>query len=104
MVDESLSSITGQVIDDEHTLSLGDLCRCCGVHADVIVTLVEEGIIEPRGETSGRWSFSAGSLRRAMVAMRLHRDLGVNFEGVALAIELLERIEALEARLRARGR
>jgi hypothetical protein len=32
--------------------------------------------------------------------MRLQRDLGVNAEGAALIVELLDRIDALEQRLR----
>jgi chaperone modulatory protein CbpM len=37
---------------------------------------------------------------RVQKAHRLQRDLGVNLPGIALALQLLERIDALEARLR----
>ena len=41
------------------------------------------------------------SVVRVQKAQRLQRDLGVNLPGTALALELLDRIDALEARLRA---
>jgi chaperone modulatory protein CbpM len=37
------------------------------------------------------------------VASRLQRDLGVNLAGAALALELLQEIEALRARLKVLG-
>jgi chaperone modulatory protein CbpM len=44
--------------------------------------------------------FSAASIVRVQKANRLQRDLGVNLAGTALVLDLLDRIEALEARLR----
>ena len=45
---------------------------------------------------AGGLLFTGRSLRRARTAVLLQRDLGVNVAGVALVIELLERIEVLE--------
>ena len=35
--------------------------------------------------------------------VRLHRDLNVNYDGIALVLDLLERVEVLEARLESLG-
>lgn len=93
------------VVLDEEEISLADLSRSCRVHAEWVVELVDEGVIEPRGVREGaaapQWRFSATSIVRVQKARRLQRDLGVNLPGVALALELLDRIDALEKRLRA---
>lgn len=39
------------------------------------------------------------SVRRVRCAQRLEQDLGVNIAGAALALELLEELERLRARL-----
>jgi chaperone modulatory protein CbpM len=41
---------------------------------------------------------------RVQKAQRLHSDLGINLPGVALALQLLDRIETLEARVRQSSR
>ncbi len=91
------------VLDDEE-ITFGELTRTCRVHAEWVVELVDEGVIEPRGPRDGakaqHWRFSATTVVRVQKAHRLQRDLGVNLPGVALALQLLDRIDALEARLR----
>ena len=67
---------------------------------DRIVEFVEEGVIEPIGRDPARWRFRAISVRRVRCAQRLEQDLGVNTAGVALALELLDELEQLRARLR----
>ena len=62
--------------------------------------LVEEGVIEPRGPGRPQWRFAATTVVRVEKARRLQNDLGVNLPGVALALQLLDRIDALESRLR----
>jgi chaperone modulatory protein CbpM len=88
------------VVLDEEEISLADLTRTCRVHAEWVMELVEEGVIEPRAPAP-QWRFSATTIVRVQKARRLQDDLGVNLPGVALALELLDRIDALEARLRA---
>lgn len=51
-----------------------------------------------------QWRFSGSALRRLRRAMSLSRDLEVNPPGVALALDLLDEIEALRARLHRLGR
>ncbi|MCJ7453634.1 MAG: chaperone modulator CbpM, partial [Steroidobacteraceae bacterium] len=82
---------------------LVQLCLTCGVQAETIEALVEHGILEPSGRRGIHWSFRAANIRRTRTAVRLQRDLDVNLPGAALALELLERINELEARLRAVG-
>ena len=92
----------GTVIEED-SLTLGQLCRACGVHADWIISLVEESIIEPQGEDIRLWRFSGASLVRARSALRLQRDLGVNLAGIALALDLIEELESLRAHMKTQG-
>ncbi len=95
------STPTVELIDEQTTFTLVELCRSCAVEAELIEALVEQGILEPTGRSGSHWCFPASSLRRTRVTLHLQRDLGVNSAGAALALDLLERIEELNARLRA---
>jgi chaperone modulatory protein CbpM len=98
---ELMEVLAGEILEEEMSLTLAELCRACDVHAELIMALVEEGVLEPRGRSMSQWSFPGSSLRRVRVVMRLQRDLGVNLSGAALALELMEEIETLRARLEA---
>ena len=100
MTDEDQAA-AGEILDEETIFTLAELCRSCSVQAEFIEALVAEGILEPSGRRGRHWCFPAGSLRRTRVTLRLQQDLGVNLAGAALALDLLERIEQLEARLHA---
>lgn len=89
-----------EVLDDQSTFTLAELCRSCSVEAEFVEALVQEGILEPTGSRGRHWCFPAVSLRRTRITLHLQRDLGVNLAGAALALDLLERIEELNARLR----
>jgi len=90
---------TGTVIEDD-SLTLEQLCRACDVHADWVISLVEESIIEPQGDEMHRWRFSGTSVVRVRSALRLQRDLGVNLAGIALALDLMEELESLRTELK----
>ena len=89
--------LTGHVVEEEFEFTLEELSGICAVEQRQIVELVDVGLIETRSRT--QWRFGGQDLRRARLALRLQRDLGVNAAGTALAIELLERIEVLERRV-----
>ena len=82
-------------------MTLTDVCSACAVHAEYIIELVDEGVLVPVGRESVCWRFSGAHMRRVMVVLRLQRDLGINLAGVALALQLLDEIEALRARISA---
>ena len=95
--------LTGEVLDEDSEITLIQLCHTCSVSAETVEALVEHGVLEPAGKQGRHWCFPASSIRRIRIAMRLQRDLGVNVAGAALALELLDRIDQLNARLRAGG-
>ena len=101
--EKGLPQLSGIVFEELSELTLVDLSHACAVRADCIVELVEEGVIVPTGREPHRWRFSGVHLRRAVVALRLQRDLGLNLAGAALALQLLDEVEALRARLKVLG-
>ncbi len=94
------TQLTVEVIDEQTIFTLADLCRSCAVEAEFVEALVEHGILEPTGKRGRHWCFPANSVRRTRVTLSLRRDLGVNLAGAALALDLLERIDELNARSR----
>ena len=103
--DDLVKLLKGEIFEKETELSLADLCRVCHMPAERVIELVQEGVIEPLApepmrREPARWRFRGISVRRVRCAQRLERDLGINVAGAALAIELLEELERLRARLR----
>ena len=101
--EKMLPQLSGIILEELTELTLAEVCRACTVNVDCIVELVEEGVITPIGREPHRWRFSGTHMRRATVALRLQRDLGVNLAGAALALQLMDEVEALRARLRVMG-
>ncbi len=99
--DINVRLIEGVMLNDQ--LTLADLSRACTRHAEWVIELVDEGILEPRGREPREWLFPAESLTRAHKAMRLQRDLQVNLAGVAVVLDLMDQIDVLRTRLRCMG-
>lgn len=93
------SMLTGVIVEETTEFTLGELSRACGKPAEWILALVEEGILEPVGVEQRQWRFRGNCLRRVRIAHRLQSDLGLNLAGAALALELLEEVETLRARI-----
>jgi chaperone modulatory protein CbpM len=89
-----------ELIDEQTVFTLSELCRSCSVEAEFIEALIEHGIVDPLPGARKHYRFTATSLRRTRVTVSLQRDLGVNLPGAALALDLLERIDEMEAQLR----
>ena len=93
-------TVTGVLLDEEYELTLDELCRACSVQSQWVVELVNEGVLEPRGSDMEHWQFTGLSLYRVRTARRLQQDLGVNVEGIAVVLELMEEIRELRSSLR----
>lgn len=95
--------LTGILLDEQTELTLNELCHACSSSAEWVIELVEQGALEPVGREQSQWRFTVTSLQRVHTAMRLQRDLGVNLAGIALALDLLDEIKVLQARVHATG-
>ena len=96
-------AIDAIVVDEEIGFTLSGLCRACGAEPAQVLALVEEGVLQPQGGGPQEWVFGGPSLRTARTALRLARDLDLGIDGAALVLELLARIEDLQARLQRSG-
>jgi chaperone modulatory protein CbpM len=83
------------LLDESVHFSTDELCRICGVQRQLIVEIVEEGIVEPSGPEPPHWRFSGLAVTRIQRVIRLQREFDVNLPGAALALQLLEEIERL---------
>ena len=99
MTNEMMKLLAGELLEDETELSLAELCQRCRLPAERLLELVEQGVIEPIGREPATWQFRAVNVRRVRCAQRLEQDLGVNPAGAALALDLLDELRVLRARL-----
>ena len=85
------------------TFSIRDICEREHVTADVVIDMVNYGIVEPEPTETfnlpSKWEFSAASLFRLKRALRLQHDLDINLPGLALVNDLLEEVEQLRRQL-----
>ena len=98
-----MSQVTGsgeaQLPAEGEWLSVTQVCRASQIDLAVVVELANLGLVDPRGEAPLEWHLSARELIRVRTAARLMRDLGVDVNGAALAVELIETRRELEMRL-----
>lgn len=79
-------------------ISISELSRLCECHLSVAKRLFSIGLIEPLSARTPH-VFDRSAVIRARKALRLKRDLALNFDALALVMELLDRIDDLERRL-----
>lgn len=96
MTDRNKEVLRGVVLDAHAVFTVREFCRVCDVDQPLVLRMVEEGVIEPLPD-KGQLTFHGEALLRARRALRLVDDLGVNWPGAALALDLLERLERLES-------
>jgi chaperone modulatory protein CbpM len=69
------------------------------VHSEIVIELVREGIVEPRGVAPAEWRFPGSELPRIERALRIHQDLEINLAGIALVLDLLDELQTLRQRI-----
>ena len=76
-------------------LSFTEVCLQSGVAEETVIEIIEQGIVEPVGASPVEWRFSPAMVLLTRKAIRLHDDLDVDWPGIALAIELLNKLDQL---------
>ena len=116
---ETTTELRGIILDEQSVLTLAEISNACAVQTEYIIELVDEGLItpelspeitpeagpqfSPETREPHSWRFTGMHLRLVRIASHLQSDLGVNLAGVGLALQLLDEVEALRARLNAVG-
>ena len=78
-------------------LDMAQFCEATDLPAVYVIEIVEHGILEPQGAQPQDWRFNDYELALAKRAAKLRRDLELEWEGVALALDLLEEVQQLRA-------
>jgi len=91
--------IEASIVENEVHMSIVELAHASRTPQELIMSWVSEGVLSPAGSSPEDWRFSGDSLRRAKTAAHLTHDLELNISGVALALDLLDEIAQLRARL-----
>ena len=76
-------------------LTLNEVSRLVDLHPEMVLRLVDLGLVDPEvGEPE--WLFQERAVPRIWKIRRLHRDLGINWAGIGVVLDLLDRIDDLE--------
>ncbi|QJP93589.1 chaperone modulator CbpM [Pseudomonas fluorescens] len=78
-------------------LDMAEFCEAADLSDVYVIEIVEHGILEPQGTQPREWRFTDYELVLAKRAAKLRRDLELEWEGVALALDLLEEVQELRA-------
>ncbi|HSV34980.1 MAG TPA: chaperone modulator CbpM [Ramlibacter sp.] len=87
-------------LDASETIGAADLSRACGVSTGDLDELVEYGALTPLAKATDERIFSAACVGTLRTAFKLRQDYDLDIFTVALLLEYLTRIEALERELR----
>jgi hypothetical protein len=85
-------------------LSLDAFAADAGIHPELLRRLVNLGLFEPYVDAAGQFWFSPTQLSTLARARRLHEGLGLNYAALGVVLDLLARIDELEAAVRSSRR
>lgn len=80
-------------------LTLEKAAAAAGLHPQLVVRLVEFGLVEPAGGEGENLFFRPEVVPRLRAIARLRYQMGVNLPGIALVLELREEIVRLREEL-----
>lgn len=81
--------------------TLSEVAFRTGLHPDLIDRLIRLGLIEFAGsDDDGELLFNPDVIPLIRRILRLRNELGVNYAGIGVILELMSRLDTLEARVR----
>lgn len=100
MKDDKIRIYEGRLADDEEPVALLDICQQFMIQENELLEWVYEGIVTPQRDEKEQYRFSILMVERIRKVHRLKRDFELNTTGVALVMDLLDRIESLEKEMK----
>ena len=88
-----------EIVETEPRLSAEEIERSLGITREELEELVGLGLAEPAAP--GTAEFTATTMVRLRRVRRLHADLELDFLGAAIIVDLMEKLDALEAEVHA---
>ena len=86
---------------DKNLLSLSEVAYLSRLHPELIARFVSLGLLEPKKQlSSGELLFDTEGVLTARKIWRLRQELGINYVGIGLVLDLLDRIESLEREIK----
>jgi len=87
--------------DLDQPLTIADVAEIVGARPTLISRLVRLGVLETISDESEEPMLRSRSVLRLRRMARLRRDLGVNFAGAAVIVDLVDRVEVMRRELSA---
>jgi len=81
---------------EREQVTLDTLAASANVHPSTVECFVEFGLLEPVEMTGTQILFNADCIARLRAIVRLRRDLGANLAGIAVILDLRDRLTALQ--------
>ncbi|OGV31401.1 MAG: hypothetical protein A3E88_02975 [Legionellales bacterium RIFCSPHIGHO2_12_FULL_35_11] len=91
--------IIGVLVEEQNSISFMEICETYQVSESQLLDILNLGLIPSLDSVSKDLEFDRQTFERIKIAFRLQEDLGLNAEGVVLAIELLDEVAELNREL-----
>ena len=93
----TIRTIKGEKSIGDDLLTLSELAYLSRLHPELIARFVDLGLLEPSArKNTGELLFDSEAVLTARKIWRLRQQLGINYAGIGLVLDLLDRIEDLE--------
>lgn len=90
-------------LDRPRRLRLDAFADACGLHPELVRRLVGLGLLDAEADAMGQLSFRPSQVTVVARIQRLRADLSLNYAAIGLVLDLLQRIDELEAAARWRS-
>jgi chaperone modulatory protein CbpM len=88
-------------LDEQSLVTLDQLVDAAELPAEEVRALVDYGALAPVDPAAASWTFTASWVVVARTAGRLRRDFELDAHSLSVVLRYVQRVEALEAELRA---
>jgi chaperone modulatory protein CbpM len=87
------------LLEDTTPISFTQVCHKYHISHELLIEMLEHGLFTPQQTPLNANQLKPRDIQRMESAFRLHRDLGINLPGVAVALELLDQMDDLRQEL-----